>query len=98
MKSVLEQLYDGGIVPGEKRFVGDSDYGRAIKALAEGEEKLLGLLDEQGKALFLTLSNANGEINAITAVEYFADGFRLGARIIMAVLSDGAGCLRDVHS
>ena len=37
---ILEELYVGSIRPGERTFKQNSQYGRAIKALTESEEKL----------------------------------------------------------
>ena len=63
--------------------------------LSGNEEKLIGLLEGQEKKLFLELANAQSEVNGITEVESFINGFRLGARIAIEVMNEEDGCLVD---
>ncbi|MDD5017363.1 MAG: hypothetical protein PHO15_04585 [Eubacteriales bacterium] len=97
MQKILEDLYFGNTNPNEKQFVRDSDYDKTLRVICGYEEKLIGLLNGKEKSLFFDYVNAQSEINSITAIEYFADGFRTGAKIMLAVMSDTTGCLRDIQ-
>jgi len=96
MSSILEELYFGNINPSEKRFVRDSQYDKAIQAISTNGERLTELLTDKEKSLFLDYANAQSEINSISMIESFVDGFRLGAKIMLEVMSDANGCLRDI--
>ena len=95
MRRILEELYFGNISPNDKQFIGGTDYDKAVHILSENEEKLTFLLDGKEKKLFLDLVNAQGLVDGTTAVESFISGFRLGARIAIAIMNDEDGCLRD---
>jgi len=48
------------------------------------------------KHLFLDFVNAHGGVNAITAIENFIIGFRLGVRIGIEVMDNEDGMLQDI--
>ncbi len=96
MRRMLEELYYGNINPNEQIFIKDSQYGKAMKIISGNEEKLTGLLEGKGLDLFLDFVNAQSEVNGITAVENFINGFRIGALMMLDILSEQDGCLRDI--
>ena len=96
MRKMLEELFYGNINPNERSFIRDSAYGKAVQTMSESEDKLTELLDGKEKKLFLDLVNAHDLINGTTAMEGFINGFRLGARIALEIMSDEDGCLRDI--
>ncbi|HWQ50693.1 MAG TPA: hypothetical protein VN369_02720, partial [Terriglobales bacterium] len=91
------ELYFGNINPNEKQFVQNSGYSKAMQTIFTNEGKLTELLTGKEKSLFFDYANAQSEINSITAIEYFSDGFRLGAKIILEVMSDATGSLRNIR-
>lgn len=96
MRKMLEELFYGNINPNERQFIRNTDFDRAMRTLSENEDKLTELLDGKEKKLFLDLVNAQSSVNGITAVEGFINGFRLGARMALEIMSDEDGCLRDI--
>ncbi|MDD2294446.1 MAG: hypothetical protein PHC36_00065 [Eubacteriales bacterium] len=96
MRRMLEELYYGNISPNNKQFIRDTQFDKAMLVLSENEAKLTGLLEGQEKKLFLDLVNAQSEVNGVTAVESFIEGFRLGARIAIEVMNGEDGCLVDI--
>lgn len=86
MKSILHEFYYGNISPNEKSFVRGSEYGKTIKIVADSEEKLLKLLNDDETELFKTFSNAQGDLNEISVADSFVDGFCLGMRIAIEVM------------
>lgn len=96
MRNMLEELYFGNINPNDQTFIRDSAYGKAVQTMSENEDKLIELLDGKQKKLFLDLVNAQGTVNGTTAVENYINGFRLGAKIALEIMSDEDGCLRDI--
>lgn len=61
------------------------------EVLCKCEETLEGLLDEEGKKQLKTLSDAQLELNSLTAEDNFIMGFRLGVQIMVECLADGGG-------
>lgn len=94
MKTILQDLYYGNLNPSGKAFLPDSPYGRLVSDLAETEEKLLPLLTSAEKQLYAALVQHNLDIQSLSCEESFIDGFRLGARLILEIFSEGDGYLR----
>lgn len=86
MKSILDELYYGNINPNEEGFRRGTPYARALQIIADNEEKLNALLTEDEKKLLLEMNNAQLEANHLAMVEKFKQGFRLGAKMVMAVM------------
>ena len=96
MRKVLEELYHGNINPNERILIRNTQYDTALKVLSENEDVLSKLLEGKERSLFLDLMNAQSEISGITSVEYFIEGFRLGARMGIEVMDNGDGCFVDI--
>ena len=86
---ILEELYVGSIRPGERTFKQNSQYGRAIKALNEREEKLDAALSKEQKSLLDDYRDAQQDLMVITDCETFVRGFQIGAKIMLDVLTEG---------
>jgi hypothetical protein len=86
---ILEDLYVGAIHPNERTFKRNSQYARALDEVVKAGDALTdGLTDEQ-KALFEDYMTAQREVNVLTDCETFCMAFKLGAKIMLDVLSDG---------
>ena len=86
---VLEDLYMGDIHPSERSFKKDSQYSRALNEAVKAEDTLLYTLTEKQKEQFETYMAAQREVNVLTDCETFCYAFKLGAKIMMDVLTDG---------
>lgn len=96
MRRMLEEFYYGNLNPNERSFIKDSTYSQAVRTISEKEEKLTELLEGKEKQLLLDLINAQSIADGTTAVESFIQGFRLGARIAIEIMSDEDVCLREI--
>jgi len=86
---ILEDLYVGAIHPNERTFKRNSQYARALDEVVKAGDALTdGLTDEQ-KALFEDYMTAQREVSVLTDCETFCMAFKLGAKIMLDVLSDG---------
>lgn len=85
MKSILKEIYFGNIVPNQKSFNPNSDYGKAVKTLVDKEEKLLEVLNGSEKFMFNEFSDAQSKITVLTATDNFSYGFKLGALLMAEV-------------
>ena len=89
--SVLQELFYGNIIPNAGGFDKNSEYGKAMKQIEENEEKLLALLKDTEKRLFIEFANAQSRLNGITAEEKFIEGFKLG----MLMMAEVAGSFQE---
>lgn len=96
MRRMLEEFYYGNLNSNERSFIKDSAYSQAVRTISENEEKLTELLEGKEKQFLLDLINAQSIADGTTAVESFIQGFRLGARIAIEIMSDEDGCLREI--
>ena len=75
------------------KIVGDlldssnSAYGKAIKTVAHNEENLLEVLNDSSRSMLNKFSDAQLEINALTAIENFSYGFKLGVLLMVEVFT-----------
>ena len=86
---VLEDLYVGEIRPSERSFKKNSQYARALNEVVRAGDALTDTLSEGQKTQFEEYISAQREVTVLTDCETFCYAFKLGARIMMDVLTDG---------
>lgn len=86
---VLEDLYMGDIHPSERSFKRDSQYARALNKTVKAGDAFIDTLTEKQKEQFEAYMTAQREVNVLTDCETFIYAFRLGAKIMIDVLTDG---------
>ena len=86
---ILEDLYMGDIHPSERSFKKDSQYSKALNEVVKAGDTLIGSLTEKQKEQFEAYMSAQREVNVLTDCETFIYAFRLGAKIMMDVLTEG---------
>ncbi len=86
---VLEDLYVGDIHPGERNFKNSSQFSKALNEVVKSGDALTSTLTEKQKELFEDYMTAQREVNVLTDCETFIYAFRLGAKIMIDVLTDG---------
>ena len=82
MTGFIEELYYGNINPNVKKHIKSADYDKAMKTFCKNENRLMKKLSGRNLDLFNALVNASDEITAISDVEHFKLGFRLGVQMI----------------
>ena len=97
MRSTLEDLFYGNIVPNERQVAAKSELQRMIKRAAESERELSEQLHEKDRHALTVLTSAQQEINSITAIENFIMGFRLGVRIMVDCLDEDDGDIQEMR-
>ena len=86
---ILEDLYLGDIRSGERSFKRNTQYVRALDDLVKAGDALTDTLTEKQKELFENYMTAQREVNVLTDCETFIYAFRLAAKIMTDVLTDG---------
>ncbi len=86
---ILEDLYLGDVRPSERSFKRNSQYAKALDDLAKSGDALTDTLTEKQKEMFEDYMTAQREVNVLTDCETFIYSFRLAAKIMIDVLTDG---------
>ena len=86
---ILEDLYLGDVRPGERSFKRNSQYAKALDEVVRVGDALTDTLTEKQKELFEDYMTAQREVNVLTGCETFIYSFRLAAKIMIDVLTDG---------
>lgn len=86
---VLEDLYLGDIRPSDRSFKRNSQYAKAMDEVVKAGDALTDTLTEEQKEMFEDYMTAQREVNVLTDCETFCIAFRLGAKIMLDVLTDG---------
>ena len=78
MRSILEEFFHGNISPEAQCFKSNSRYGDLMRIISRNEDKLLELLnDEEEKEILKKYTDAQMELNQVTAVKSQMYGFKL---------------------
>ena len=86
---ILEDLYLGDIRPNERGFKQNSQYAKALDELVKVGDALTDGFTEEQKELFEDYMTAQREVTVLTDCETFLYAFRLGAKIMLDVFTDG---------
>ena len=95
MRTTLEDLYYGNIIPNEQQMTPGSELKRAVDRVAKYENQLMEQLEETERETLTKLIRLQHEINSITATENFILGFRLGVRIMAECMDDSDDDIRN---
>lgn len=93
---ILEELWYGNVAPNERNMDHGSPMWELARLVARHEEELVPLLSEKTKEVFEKLQDNQQELNDLNECEVFVCGFRLGVRIMLAVLNEGESGLKSV--
>ncbi len=87
-KNILREFYYGNIIPIERQIIQGSELSQAAKELAIASEQLRAKQQPEAIPILERYTKANAELNALSEVEIYSDGFKTGARFMMEILSD----------
>ena len=86
---ILEDLYLGDIRPNERFIKRNSQYAKALDEVVKVGDALTASLNGDEKKLFEDFMDAQREVTVLTDCETFCYAFKLGAKIMLDVLTDG---------
>ena len=96
MRKILKEFYFGNIIPYEKRMTVNSNLRRAANNLVRHEKQLTEWLSEEERLVFDEFVKAQSEVDSITAMESFIQGFRLGVRMMVECMDENDGDMIDM--
>ena len=91
---ILEDLYLGDVRPSERSFKRNTQYAKALDDLVKAGDALTDTLTEKQKEMFEDYMTAQREVSVLTDCETFIYAFRLAAKIMTDVLTEGQ--LREI--
>jgi len=86
MLSIIREMFHGNLSP-KGTYKRNSDYDKALKAMADAEAKLLSALNDSEKALYEDYVAAQREFSTLEGADHFAYGFILGTSIQNEVMT-----------
>ena len=87
-KHILEEFYRGNLSPADKQMVKGSGMARAMDELSKAEELLAQTIPPEIKPALKRLTEAQITLNDLTAEAYYVDGFKTGAKFMLAIYDD----------
>ena len=88
MSNILKEFYRGNLSPADKQMVKGSEIARAMDELSRAETVLEQSLPPELHPALKRLSDAQLTVNALTAEAYYVDGFKTGAKFMLAIHDD----------
>ena len=90
MRSILEELFYGNICPNTYCRNHDKETKQLMGYIADHHDNLLSTLNDQQKELLEKFNDCYNELTDINECEIFSYAFKLGARLMLAVMSEVA--------
>ena len=90
MRSILEELFYGNICPNTDSRNYDKETKQLMGYIADHHDNLLSTLNDQQKELLEKFDDCYNELTDINECEIFSYAFKLGARLMLAVMSEVA--------
>ena len=88
MRSILEELFYGNICPNTDCRSQDKETKRLMGYIADHHDNLLSALNDEQKELLEKFDDCYNELTDINEREIFSYAFKLGARIMLEILSN----------
>ena len=86
--NILEEFWYGNIEPAEYDISPSKEYKEMLQLISRNEDKLLATMTVAQKELFTKYADCVREYQAMAEYLLFQSSFRLGAKMMMAVLGD----------
>ena len=86
--NILEELWYGNIEPAEYDISPNKEYKEMLQLISRNEDKLLATMTDAQKELFRKYTDCVREYQTITDCLLFQNSFKLGARMMLAVMEE----------
>lgn len=85
---ILEDLWNGDIIPSERVIRTGSQYAQLQKQLVAAEEDFRKELSTEGKKAYEEFCRKQAELSEISECDCFIRGVRVGARLLLDIVAD----------
>ena len=86
--NILDALWGGAIHPSDRTVKRGSEYARLQEAAKKAYDRFWTMLTPEEKEAYTTFTDIEMELSCISDADIFAKGFRLGMRLLLAVISE----------
>ena len=98
MSNILKDFYCGNLNPAERQMVKGSEIAHAMEELSKAHVVLEQSLTPELLPVLKRLTDAQTGLNGITAETYYIDGFKTGARFMLAVYDNAYDNLKPIKA
>ena len=95
---ILHDFYSGNLAPADRQMVKGSEIARAVDELSRIETALEQSIAPELLPLLRQHAHAQTMLNGITAEIYYVNGFKTGARFMLAVHDDTYEDLKPIKA
>lgn len=88
--NILEEFWYGNIEPAEYDTSVGKEHKELLQLISRNEDKLLATMTDEQKELFTKYADCVREYQVMAECLLFQNGFRLGGRMMLEVMRDGA--------
>ncbi|MDD6237114.1 MAG: hypothetical protein PUB00_07010 [Clostridiales bacterium] len=88
MRSIIEEIYYGNIMPTDRDVVKGDEYAHLLHLLSRNSTELEETLTEAQKEVFEKYDDCYAEISDANEVTAFTIGFKIGPRLVVEAISD----------
>lgn len=85
MNNILKEFYCGNLTPADRQMVKGSEIARALGEVSKAATVVEQSLTPDLLPVLKRLMDAQITLNALTAETYYIDGFKTGARFMLAI-------------
>ena len=89
--SILEEFWYGNIEPADYDASPGKEYKEMLQLISRNEDNLLATMTDTQKELFTRYADCVREYQTIAECMLFQNSFRLGARMMLAVMDESSG-------
>ena len=86
--NILEELWYGNIEPAEYDTSPSKEYKKMLQLISRNEDKLLATMTDDQKELFAKYTDCVRDYQVMAECMLFQNSFRLGAKMMIAVMSE----------
>lgn len=96
MRNILVDLYRGNLSPTERAYKRGTDYARTMNRIVEIEEQLKAIIPEEHAELLRQFAGVQADLAAVSCLEDFISGYRMGVQFMLAAFLDDDGCFKHI--
>lgn len=86
--NILHALWGGAIHPSDRTVQRGSEYARLQEAAKKAYDRFWSMLTPEEKEAYTAFTDIEIELSCISDADIFAKGFRLGVKLLLAVIGE----------
>ncbi|MEA5015686.1 MAG: hypothetical protein VB099_14110 [Candidatus Limiplasma sp.] len=96
MRNIPVDLHRGNLSLSERGYKRGTDYFRTLNRIVEIDRKIRAEIPEEHEELLRQLTSAQADLAAISCLEDFISGYRIGVQFMLAAFLDDGRCFKPI--